>query len=368
MLMKIHSIALPLIITLFTIGSCNPKDATVRKIPLRSQQSKKVSKLESPANGTKITLGEQIPVTISFHDTLHLDSALVFFRGQPAGKFIGKESTIIETEGAHPGKAGLRLKLYFDNGTNETHSIQITLNSDIVPVQYRYHLVNTFPHDIGAYTQGLEYHEGWLYEGTGNKNQSTVRKVRLENGEVIHIRNNASEIFGEGITIFNGHIYQLTYRSQVCFIYDLNTLEEIQKSYYQNKEGWGLTHNETELIMSDGTHIIYFIDPEMFTNNRQIEVFDNNGPVRDLNELEFIKGKIYANRYYTDEIVIIDPANGKVEGRIDLKRILPVRDRKSSTNVLNGIAWDEETDRLFVTGKYWPKLFEIKIQEVAAGQ
>ena len=144
------------------------------------------------------------------------------------------------------------------------------------------------------------------------------------------------------------------------FIYDKSTFEEIQKVYYQNREGWGLTHNGEELIMSDGTHIIYFLDPEMFTINRQIEVYHNEGPAQSLNELDYINGRIWANLYYTDEIVIIDPETGKVDGRINLKGILKRSDRKSNTDVLNGIAWDADRERIFVTGKFWPKLFEIK--------
>ena len=202
------------------------------------------------------------------------------------------------------------------SGSSETHSVQLELLSDIEPIQYSYRVMNSYPHDVGAYTQGLIDYDGWLYEGTGNYNQSSVRKVRLSNGEVIQSRNNASNIFGEGITIFEGKLYQLTYKSQVCFVYDLNTFEETKKFYYQNKEGWGLTNTEDELIMSDGTNVIYFIDPSMFTVKRQIEVYNNEGPVKDLNELEYINGKIYANRYYTDEIVIIDPETGKEEGRV----------------------------------------------------
>ncbi|MCK4748912.1 MAG: glutaminyl-peptide cyclotransferase, partial [Bacteroidales bacterium] len=155
-------------------------------------------------------------------------------------------------------------------------------------------------------------------------------------------------------------IYQVTYKSQVGFIYDKSSFKEIQKIYYQNREGWGLSHNGEELIMSDGTHVIYFLDSEMFTINRQIEVYDNKGRADSLNELEYINGKIWANRYFTNEIVIIDPETGKVEGRINLKGILKATDRKTSTDVLNGIAWDEAANRIFVTGKYWPKLFEIK--------
>jgi len=181
------------------------------------------------------------------------------------------------------------------------------------------------------------------------------------------IRDLDESLFGEGITVLGDRIYQLTYKSQVGFIYDRSSFQEIQKIYYQNREGWGLTHNGRELIMSDGSNVIYFLDPEMFTINRQIEVYTDEGPAESLNELEYIKGKIWANRYYTDEIVIIDPLTGKVEGRINLKGILKASDRKASTNVLNGIAWDEAGDRIFVTGKFWPKLFEIRLRRLSPG-
>ncbi len=362
--MKMYNLAILLILTAFITESCNTKDTPARPSNNVKPQARKIAKIESPANNAIFTMGDQVPVTVSFADTVALDSAEVFFKGKPVGKFKGKETFTIETGGAMPGSAGIRIKMYFSNGKNETDSNRIILNSDITPAPYRYKVVNTYEHDRGAYTQGLLYYEGYLYEGTGYENQSTVRKVNLETGEVLQIRNNASEIFGEGITIWKGRIYQLTYHAQVCFIYDLETLKEIQKVYYQNKEGWGLTHNGEDLIMSDGTNVLYFLDPDMFTVNRQIEVYDDKGPVKDLNELEYVKGKIYANRYYSDEIVIIDPDNGKVEARVDLKGILPVKDRKQSTNVLNGIAWDEATDRLFVTGKYWPKLYEIDIQPI----
>ena len=199
---------------------------------------------------------------------------------------------------------------------------------------------------------------------------STVAKFvdpYLESGEIAQIRDLDPSLFGEGITVLGDRIYQLTYKSQVGFIYDRSSFEEIQKVYYQNREGWGLTHNGRELIMSDGTHVIYFLDPELFTVIRQIEVYSDEGPADSLNELEYINGKIWANRYYTDEIVIIDPETGKVEGRINLKGILKAADRKSSTDVLNGIAWDEAGDRVFVTGKFWPRLFEIRLRQLGSG-
>lgn len=359
--MKIYHLGCILLVALFLAPGCNTKETPARKGMPAQKKATKLAKLESPARNAAFTLGDQVNVSVSYKDTLQLDSAHVFFRGQAVGMLDANDVFTIETAGGNPGSAGIRVKLFFSNGLSETCSSRIVLNSDIIPTAYRYKVNKTYPHDVGAYTQGLQYYDGLLYEGTGNYNQSTIRKVRLEDGKVLQYRNNESRIFGEGIAIWKGRIYQLTYKAQVCYIYDLNTLEELQKVYYQNKEGWGLTHNGEELIMSDGTHVLYFLDPDMFTVNRQIEVYDDKGPVTDLNELEYIKGKVYSNRYYTDEIVIIDPETGKVEGRADLKGILPVEERKQSTNVLNGIAWDEETDRLFVTGKWWPKLYEIDL-------
>jgi glutamine cyclotransferase len=363
--MKIYSFAFLFILGSLTWGGCDSKRSGQRTTQRQAQKVTRITEMELPPRNASFTIGDQVPVYVAGPDTLEIDSLQLFFRGQQVGTFLEADTLFVSTANMLPGMGGVRVKVFFDGGKDETHSRQVELVSDIVPARYTYKVINTYPHDVGAYTQGLIYYDGWLYEGTGNYNQSTVRKVRLGNGEVIQSRNNASDIFGEGITIYNGRIYQLSYKAQICFVYDLNTLEEVQKYYYQNKEGWGLTNNADELIMSDGTNILYFLDPEMFTVNRQIEVYNNEGPVKDLNELEYIDGKIYSNRYYTDEIVIIDPFTGKEEGRVDMKGILSIKDRKPSTNVLNGIAWDAENERLFITGKYWPKLFEIELVPVA---
>jgi glutaminyl-peptide cyclotransferase len=359
--MKLYSITFLFILSIVSAGSCNQKGSEPGRTRQQRQQTQKITTLQLPVSGDRFVAGQEIPVLIGAPDTLKIDSVELFLHGRLAVVYDGADTAVVSTAGMNPGKTGVRARLHFEGGSSETHSVQVELLSDIEPKKYRYRVINSFPHDVGAYTQGLMYYDGWIYEGTGNYNQSSVRKVRLSNGEVIQSRNNASNIFGEGITIFDGKLYQLTYKSQICFVYDLNTFEEIKKFYYQNKEGWGLTNSEDELIMSDGTNIIYFIDPAMFTVKRQIEVYNNEGPVADLNELEYINGKIFANRFYTDEIVIIDPQTGKEEGRVDMKGILSVKDRKPSTNVLNGIAWDPIEERLFVTGKYWPKLFEIEL-------
>jgi glutamine cyclotransferase len=333
-----------------------------------NQKVTRITTLVEPAGATSLTVGEDVKVQLQMPDTVSFDSVQVFLggdlkqtlRAQAGQGSPGSLEFMQATAGEKTGLSSLRLRIYLSGRKAENQSRQLTFLSDITPVQYGYRVVREYPHDVAAYTQGLQFEDGWLYEGTGNYGTSTLRKVELETGEVVKIRNLDQSLFGEGICVFGERIYQLTYKSQVGFIYDKSTFEEIQKVYYQNKEGWGLTHNGSELIMSDGTHVIYFLDPELFTVIRQIEVYHNEGKADSLNELEYIEGKIWANRYYTDEIVIIDPETGKVEGRIDLKGILKATDRKPNTDVLNGIAWDSEENRLFVTGKRWPKLFEIR--------
>ncbi|MCA1746965.1 MAG: glutaminyl-peptide cyclotransferase, partial [Bacteroidales bacterium] len=241
--MKLYSITILLILTIVSAGSCNQKGSEPGRTRQQRPQVQKVTILQMPVSGDRYVVGQEIPVHIEAPDTLKIDSVELFLQGRPEVVYDGADTAMVSTAGLNPGKTGVRAKLYFEGGSSETHSVQVELLSDIEPVQYRYRVLNSYPHDAGAYTQGLMYYNGWLYEGTGNYNQSSVRKVRLSNGEVIQSRNNASDIFGEGITIFDGKLYQLTYKSQICFVYDLNTFEEVKKFYYQNKEGWGLTNS-----------------------------------------------------------------------------------------------------------------------------
>jgi len=226
-----------------------------------------------------------------------------------------------------------------------------------IPV-YRYRIVNTFPHDKNAFTQGLEYHNGYLYESTGLKGESSLRKVELRTGRVLRIHRLAPEYFGEGITILGDRIYQLTWQNGICFVYDLNTFRQITQFRYYG-EGWGLTNDGKHLIMSDGSDTITFRDPETFAEVRKIRVRANGKPVEMLNELEYIEGEIWANIWYSDMIARIDPQTGFVKAWIDMEG-LPVPDR-TSEDVLNGIAYDRQNKRIFVTGKRWSKLFEIEL-------
>jgi glutaminyl-peptide cyclotransferase len=222
-------------------------------------------------------------------------------------------------------------------------------------------VVHAYPHDSLAFTEGLFYEDGFLYESTGIEEQSSVRKVRLETGEVVQKHDVPGAYFGEGIIRWKDRLIQLTYQTQVGFVYDFPGLNELRRFQYPG-EGWALTTDGRRIIMSDGTPQLRFWDPETLQETGRITVTDELRPVTYLNELEWVKGEIFANIWQTQRIARIDPASGKVTGWIDLTGLLPDSDRiPRLTGVLNGIAYDAKGDRLFVTGKRWPKLFEIRL-------
>ncbi len=225
------------------------------------------------------------------------------------------------------------------------------------PVQ-GFKVAHTYPHDPDAFTQGLFFHDGFLYEGTGLRGRSSIRKVELETGKVLQQVDLPGEVFGEGITLWGDRIIGLTWQEGVAFVLDLKTFKLWRKFNYAG-EGWGLTHNDKELIMSDGTPELRFLDPLSFKELRRVKVTADGRPIDELNELEWVDGEVYANIWQTDRIARINPKTGVVTGWIDLAGLLP--QRRSSDDVLNGIAYDAKTKRLFVTGKLWPKLFEIQL-------
>ena len=228
------------------------------------------------------------------------------------------------------------------------------------PAAWTYNVVNTFAHDPKAFTQGLIFEEGFLYEGTGLYGKSVLRKVELETGNVLQEHKLPDEFFGEGITIYGDRIIQLTLKSKIGFVYNKETFELLREFSYPT-EGWGLTHDGKHLIMSDGTPMLYFLDPETFAQNHKIMVLDQDSPVWGLNELEYIDGQIFANVWPTERIVRIEPKTGEVIGWIDTEGILAPQDHSEPVDVFNGIAYDPANRRLFVTGKFYPKLYEIKL-------
>jgi glutaminyl-peptide cyclotransferase len=234
------------------------------------------------------------------------------------------------------------------------------LPAESIPV-LKVQIIKIFPHDPKAFTQGLEFHAGFLYESTGIKRHSSLRKVTIAQGHVLQSVSLGPEYFGEGLTIFGGKIYQLTWLSKTGFIYDLRSLRKTGEFHYQS-EGWGLTHDEQSLILSDGSNQLLFIDPATFRVQRRLEVYAGREAVVNLNELEYIHGLIYANIWHSPRIARIDPHTGKVVAWIDLKEI-SAKEQGEPEAVLNGIAYDSNGDRLFVTGKDWAHLFQIRIEE-----
>ncbi|MCJ7521264.1 MAG: glutaminyl-peptide cyclotransferase [Dehalococcoidia bacterium] len=225
---------------------------------------------------------------------------------------------------------------------------------------YTYRVVSAYPHDPQAFTQGLVFKDGVLYEGTGLRGRSTLRGVELETGDILQIRELPAQFFGEGVAIYGNRIIQLTWQSNVGFVYDKESFDLLQEFNYPT-EGWGITHDGTHLIMSDGTSTLHFLDPETHEEVHRVEVLDRGSPVTRLKELEYVQGIIYANVWQTDRIAMIAPSTGQVVGWIDLEGLLGEEDRIQRVDVLNGIAYAAEDDRLFVTGKWWPKLFEIEL-------
>ena len=226
------------------------------------------------------------------------------------------------------------------------------------PPVYGFEVVHAYPHDPQAYTQGLVYAGGVLYEGTGKYGESTLRRVDLETGKVLQAQALDRSLFGEGIAIWDGQIIQLTWRNNLAIVYDQRTFRELRRFEYRG-EGWGLTHDGRHLILSDGSATLRFLDPQTFRVVRQLLVQSRGRRVGRLNELEYVRGEIFANIYYQDHIARISPRTGEVLGWIDLRGLWPQRSERDA--VLNGIAYDAEGDRLFVTGKDWPKLYEIRL-------
>jgi glutaminyl-peptide cyclotransferase len=225
--------------------------------------------------------------------------------------------------------------------------------------RYGYRVVQVFPHDPRAFTQGLVFRDGFLYESTGLEGKSELRKVRLETGEVVERRAVDARYFAEGLADFGDRLFQLTWRSQIGFVYGLQDFKP-QRTFNYVGEGWGLASDAKRLVMSDGTATLRFIDPASLRETGRMQVTEQGRPISNLNELEVVKGQIFANVWQSDHVVMIEPSDGRVAGRIDLTGLLPFEDRPG-VDVLNGIAWDRERDRLFVTGKWWPKLFEIQL-------
>lgn len=360
---KILSISLATASTMMLLAfSCTSNEQG--KVASNDQQTQKtiyLVKFNEPSNGTLFKLGDVVSLKLKLTDEkVNPDSIVLFVNSNRIGK-ISNLSYSLNTEKLKLGTQTVRATAYKD-GLFQTASVSVKLKSNVAPKIYTFRVVKTFPHDPEAYTQGLIYKDGFLYEGTGQKGSSSIRKVELETGKVLQSINLESKHFGEGITLFNDKLFQLTWTSEVGFIYDFATFKQVG-SFNFNTQGWGLTNNDVALIMSNGSNIIRFMEPSNFSETHRIEVYNDREEVNQLNELELINGDIYANVYQTDNIVIINPETGIVKGIINFKGILKSSERTGNEDVLNGIAWDATGKRLFITGKLWPKLFQVELVE-----
>lgn len=312
-------------------------------------------KLDSPKT---IKINKALKISVNEKGGNPIDSIRYFING----KLIDNHESL-DISGFKLGKQALSAEVYFEGKKRKLNNTIFFLN-DAPPEVYTYEVIQDFPHDDQAFTQGFVYHDGYFYESTGQNGRSSLRKVDIETGKVLKKIDLDRQYFGEGMTIKDGKIYQLTWRKKIGFIYDLESFElEKTFDYGKSKEGWGLAHNDEMLIKTDGSERMWFLDPVTFKEVSYIETYTDKRKAEKLNELEFVNGKIYANIWQQNSILIVNPENGAIEGIVSLKGLQAKAGQKGEDNVLNGIAYDQENDRLFVTGKNWNKVFEIKIKE-----
>lgn len=310
----------------------------------------------------KIAFGDDITIRLAVkvkdgelqETKLYVDSVLL-----TSGKAAELNFTLNKFEKI--GKHTIKTVATKTDGVEGTYYKTFEVLSDIVPEKYGYEVVQSYPHNDTFFTEGLEIHDGFIYESTGENGKSGVYKTNLKTGKTIQSIKLADKYFGEGITIFNNRIFQLTYKTQVGFVYKLETMAVIDSFHFESAEGWGMTHDDQFLIMDDGTNVLTYIDPNTCKPVKKLQVYDNKEPLLYLNELEYSDGFIYANVWTTNLLVKIDPKTGKVLAKIDLDGILSMTNSNKQVDVLNGIAIDPLTKKMYVTGKLYPKLFEIKL-------
>ncbi|MEE4115267.1 MAG: glutaminyl-peptide cyclotransferase [Marinilabiliaceae bacterium] len=341
-----------------TVQAQGDKDSDSPKLP-----AVKLIEIDSPKDNQSFASGDLIDLEISLLGDQLPDSVRVYLDGSYLYTLSGQPyKSTIETASSRLGKVPVKAIAYLNGKRPHTVACFIRLFSDIIPPVHSYSVVNEYPHDRGAYTQGLLYHNGLFYESTGPAGKSSLREVDPVTGSVLRQHKLDNKFFGEGLVLLNKRLYQLTWEHNTGFVYDLETFSEIKRIHYDT-QGWGLATDGSRIFMSDGTNKIYFLEPEYFTVTGSVDVYDDKKAVYQLNELEYINGELWANIYMSDLIARIDPDSGKVLAYINLAGIMgDEAEGLAQEEVLNGIAWDSVNSRLYVTGKNWPKLFEIKVR------
>ena len=316
--------------------------------------------ITSPSDGASFDFGDSLQITVTAEDPDGSIASVSFYVDnmlQYTDNSLPYECTW-NTVRNTIGNRSIKVVALDNEGLSGVDSITIQVSLNVIR-RYTYEVINEYPHDENAFTQGLTWEDDTLYEGTGRNGRSSLRKVKLDSGTVLQIHNLDDDYWGEGITLCEDRIIQITYRADIAFVYDKRTFATLDTFEYttDESEGWGITYNGEKLIVSDGSSYLYFWDPVTYEEVGQVRVMEYDDPVSMLNELEFFYHKVFANVHRTDYIVMIDLETGKVVGKLDCTDILG----ESKPSYLNGIAYDKDNDRIFVTGKDWPKLFEIKL-------
>ncbi|MDB5025691.1 MAG: glutaminyl-peptide cyclotransferase [Mucilaginibacter sp.] len=344
-----NNFILPLIAIPALIFSCNKNNKQEAALAL------------SPEAGASYKQGQHVAIKLSYPADLKPDSIVYLL--DSAIFASKKDSSIIslKTDTLPLGPRAITAKLY-QGGKSQDITTNIVLLAAKAPEQYTYRVEKVYPHDTSSYTEGLLYQDGYLYESTGQPGHSVLRKVNLSTGKAVQEAKLDTQYFGEGSAIIGNKIIMLTYKDpRVVFVFDKNTFKLLNTfPYHVGVEGWGLTFDGKKLYTDDSTNRIWFLDKDTYRQTGYIDVYDNKGPIDSINELEYIDGKLYANIWETNNIIVIDPKTGAVLEKIDLTDLYPQSKRTLTADVLNGIAWDAQGKRLFVTGKKWPHLYQVK--------
>jgi len=305
---------------------------------------------------------ENVSIRILNEKNINIDSIIYYFDNKKFANIKGNNKIEYSLKNEKFGKKSIKALVYFGGKTEEVNTF-IEIVSSVTPKLLEYQIVNTYPHDIGAYTQGLEFYNGVLYESTGGYGKSSLRKIEAKTGKIIQQIKLENHFFGEGLTILNQKLYQLTWREKKGFVYDPQTLEKIEEfPFFKNIEGWGLCNDGENLYFSDGTETIYILNPQNMQPIDYINVYTTKTKIPRINEMEWIEGKIFANIYMQNAIAVINPKTGSVESVLDLSALRTKVTQHQELDVLNGIAYNPQTNTIFVTGKNWDKMFEIIIK------
>lgn len=359
---KYNALAVILLASLFTISCISCKN---------EKSSESYFSFNEDILKAQYTSKESLKLEILNPQSKKIDSIVYSINNKKIGLVKGAEKLSFDFKDQKLGYQNLKANIYFE-GNTEVDSTRVELISDITPKVLSYTIVNTYPHDHQAYIEGLEFYKDTLYEGTGNgegndtgiRGVSSMRKVDYKTGKVLKKVEYPEAIFGEGISILNGKIYQLTYKQNECYVYDVTTFKKLKTlPYYKPMEGWGMTNDGKNLYYNDGSEKIHIVDPETFKQIDYLNVYSGANKIPNINELEWVDGKIYSNIYQKNFVIVINPKNGAVEAMLDLSDLEKKRTKLADVDVLNGIAYNPKTKTFFVTGKNWDKMFEIKINQ-----